>query len=192
MKEQLQAALQSIASCNAETAEPAAKQIKQLARGAEGLFQTASIDDNLFEAARLVYPVYAAYETECNKKEGYPDLLAQMLALKQELERAYTLKNAAAFLDALLGTIENVSPQIYEYYRALVDLFKETVKSTVKKYYCEGHFTADGENSGNSETQESGEEQEAEKLLRAVITHAAELNVLLGEKYAEYFTIETV
>lgn len=210
MKEQLQAALQSIASGNVAAVEPIVKRIKQLERGEEGLFQTASADHNLFEAARLVYPVYAAYETECNKKEGYPDLLAQMSALKLELERAYTLKNAAAFLDALLGTIENVSPQLYEYYRALVDLFKETVKSTVKKYYCGGHFIEDREISGNSgtqkaddvqkvcgasgnrETQESGEEQEAEKLLRAVITRAAELNVLLGEKYAEYFTIETV
>lgn len=175
MKEQLQAALQSIASGSAEAAEPAAKRIKQLERGAEGLFQTASVDDNLFEAARLVYPVYAAYETECNKKEGYPDLLAQMQALKGELEKADTLQNTAAFLDALLGTLENVSPQLYEYYRELADLFKETVKEALKKYYRDGRFTEN--------PNEGVENREAEKLLRAAIARAAELHILLGEKY---------
>lgn len=183
MKEQLRTALKDIAGGNAAAAGTAAEQLRQLGRGESGLFDTSCVDDNLFEAARLVYPVYAAYETECNKKEGYPDLLVQIRALRAELEKEDTLENRAAFLDALIHTIDNVSPQLYEYYRELEDLFKDTVRDTVRKYYRGGHFT---EESGCAK-QESRKGQEAEKLLRAAIAHAAGIHVLLGEKYEMYF-----
>ena len=176
MKDELSAVWKDIAIGNMETAPAVAGRIKEMDRRENGLFVTADVDENLFAAACLVYPVYAAYETECNKKEGYPDLLAQFRALSAELKNADTLENRASFLDALIHTVDNVSPQLYEYYRELVDMFKETVGETVKKYYRDGHFKkADG-----------SESPEAEKQLRAAIAHAADTYVLLGEKYEKY------
>ena len=176
MKEQLAAALKGIAAGNTEAVLAVAGQIKEMNRRGDGLFVMHDADTHLFAAACSVYPVYAAYETEYNKKEGYPDLLAQFRILRSELTKEDTLENRAAFLDALIHTIDNVSPQLYEYYRELVDLFRETVRETVEKYYRDGHFLkADG-----------GESPEAEKQLRSAIAHAADTYVLLGEKYEKY------
>lgn len=175
MKEQLSAALENIAKGNGEAAVAAAEQVKRLSRTAEGLFDTGSVDADCFEAARWVYPVYAYYETEYNKKEGYPDLLKQMEALKAKQKAAASMKKTALFLDALIHTIGNVTPQLYEYYIALVDIFKATVKEVIADYYKDGSFT-DG----------SDGTAEAEKLIRASIARAGEMYVLLAEKYRAY------
>ncbi len=137
-----------------------AEQIKQLPRRADGFFELKSVDENLFQAAGRVFPVYAAYETDCNGKEGYPDLLAQMRILSQELKKDDTLKNRVLFLGGLLGTIENVSPQLYEYYRELADMFKEVLKETL---------TQGG--------------REAEAGLQDIVARAGALYLLAEEKY---------
>lgn len=111
-----------------------AEQIKQLPRRADGLFELKSVDENPFLAAGQVFPVYAAYETDENGKAGYPDLLAQMQILSGELEKEDSLENRRLFLEGLLGTIENVSPQLYEYYRELADLFQKVFEETVNRY----------------------------------------------------------
>lgn len=111
-----------------------AEQIKQLPRRADGLFDLTALDENPFRAAGQVFPIYAAYETEQNGKAGYPDLLAQMRILKGELEKEEGLENRQLFLEGLLGTIENVSPQLYEYYRELADLFQKVFEETVNRY----------------------------------------------------------
>lgn len=111
-----------------------AEQIKQLPRRADGLYDLSSVDENLFRAAGQVFPVYAAYETEQNGKAGYPDLLAQMQILRRELEGSESLENRQLFLEGLFGTIENVSPQLYEYYRELADLFQEVFAETLTRY----------------------------------------------------------
>lgn len=137
-----------------------AEQIKQLPRRADGLFELKSVDENLFLAAGQVFPVYAAYETDCNGKEGYPDLFAQIRILRGELEKEDTLENRTMFLDGLLRTIENVSPQLYEYYRELADMFKTILRETTAKYG-----------------------REAEEQLKEAVAHAAELYLLAEEKY---------
>lgn len=137
-----------------------AEQIKQLPRRADGLFELKSVDENIFLAAGQVFPVYAAYETDCNGKEGYPDLLGQMRILHGELEKEDTLENRALFLGGLLGTIENVSPQLYEYYRELADMFKEVLRETMAQ-----------------------RGREAAERLKGVVARAAELYLLAGEKY---------
>lgn len=111
-----------------------AEQIKRFSRRADGLYEMDSVDGNLFRAAGQVFPVYAAYETEQNGKAGYPDLLAQMRILRSELEKEDTLENRALFLETLLGTIEKVSPQLYEYYRELADLLREVFEETAQRY----------------------------------------------------------
>lgn len=137
-----------------------AEQIKQLPRREDGLFELKSVDENLFRAAGQVFPVYAAYETDHNGKEGYPDLLAQMRILCGELRKNSTLENRVLFLEGLLGTIENVSPQLYEYYRELADMFKEVLRETMTRW--------------------GGE---AETLLQETVVRAGELCLLAEEKY---------
>ncbi len=175
MKEQLAAALRGIAVKDTNMVAEAAQQIKRLPRTEEGLFDTGCVDKDCFEAARWVYPVYAYYETECNKKECYPDLLKQMELLDRKRKEAASMGASALFLDALIHTIDNVTPQLYEYYIELVGLFKAAVKETIATYYRDGEFT-DGSAGG----------AEAERLIREAITHAGETYVLLAEKYEEY------
>ncbi|MDE6925354.1 MAG: hypothetical protein K2O97_10460 [Acetatifactor sp.] len=175
MKEQLAAALQGIAGEDRNAVAAAAGQVKQLPRTGEGLFDMSSVDPDCFEAARWVYPVYAYYETECNKKECYPDLLKQMQVLDEMQRKAVSMDATARFLDALIHTIDNVTPQLYEYYIELVYLFKAAVKKVIADCYKDGHFT-DG----------AVGEEEAEKLIRGAIAHAGETHVLLAEKYASY------
>lgn len=173
MKAELRSGLEAARAGNMEAVRPLAERIKGLDRREDGLFVTSSVDDNLFQAAAYVYPVYAVFETECNKKEGYPDLLAQVRILKGELTQADTLENRAAFLETLVGLLDFVSPQLYEYYREIQDLFQDAVRETIRKYCWEGCFweAEGGENSGAAER------------IEAVIAHGAEIKALLGEKY---------
>lgn len=175
MKEQLSAALQSIVKDDGDAAVAVAEQVKKLPRTAEGLFDMSGVDADCFEAARWVYPVYAYYETEYNKKECYPDLLKQMEILDEKQKKAASMATTARFLDALIHTIDNVTPQLYEYYIELVDLFKAAVKEVVADYYKDGRFTVG-----------SAEEAEAEKLIRGAVARAGETYVLLAEKYEAY------
>lgn len=214
MKEQLKLALKSIAAGDVQAAESMAEQIKLLPRTEEGLFDMTAVDDKLFEAARWVYPVYAAYETECNKKEGYPDLIVQMRTLNRKFDEVDCFFACGCYLDALIHTIENVSPQLYEYYNELVDMFKRRVNETIAKYYRDGSFLpnaaessdaigksealgrqmcesvqqefGDGEETCGSVQQQAANVQRAEQMIRDAIRLAGEKYVLLAEKYEEY------
>ena len=196
MKEQLKAALVSIGMGDVQAVAPVVEQLKALPRTADGLFDTGAVDEKLFRAARLVYPVYAAYETECNKKEGYPDLIAQMRSLDKRFDEVDCFFATACYLDALIHTIENVSPQLYEYYSELVDMFKARVKETIAKYYNGECFAPKagaykGLQDVNAEpacsdSKESGEATWADKMIRDAIRLAGEKYVLLAEKYVEY------
>lgn len=148
-----------------------AEQIRQLPRRADGLFELGSVDGNIFRAAGQVYPVYAAYETDCNGKEGYPDLLAQVRILYGELEKEDTPENRVLFLEGLLGTIENVSPQLYEYYREMADLFRKVLKKALDR--------------GQDPSGRQGGENSAEmtEALGRIAARAAELYLLNEEKY---------
>jgi len=176
MEEQLKAARENIEKGDVASVAEAVEQIKQLPRSEEGVFDLSAVDGDFFEAARWVYPVYAAYETECNQKEGYPDLLNQMRAIdKRYGSEEPSLCRAARFLDLLISTIENISPQLYEYYRELADIFKARLGEVIRNDYRDGHYTAEGEDGA-----------EAEELIRSAVSRASRKYILLGEKYQEY------
>lgn len=177
MKEQLKAAMEDISKGDVQKAAAAAERIKQLPRTAEGLFDTGAVDSDFYEAARWVYPVYAAYETECNKKEDYPDLQNQMRLIDKKYgEESGDLPEAARFLDLFIRTIDNVSPQLYEYYREMADIFKARLRESVSIYYRGGCFVM----------KDGGRQEEAESILRGAVRRACENGVLLAEKYQEY------
>ena len=150
------------------------EQIGKLPRRADGLFEIQQLDENVFKAAGYVYPAYAAFETEYNKKAGYPDILAQLQILRRELEDRDSFENEVLFLKALLGTIDNISPQVYEYYRGLADMFKQVWGGMYARYRENGCFAV----AGAEAVPEAGEE-----TLWQLVAHAAELHILQGEKY---------
>ncbi|MBE5884464.1 MAG: hypothetical protein E7291_08650 [Lachnospiraceae bacterium] len=113
------------------------EQIKTLPRTEEGIFDLSSIGDNAYRAALEVYPVYTAYETRENGKKGYPDIMSQMRLWNKKINADFSFENAAAYLAMLYGTIENMSPEIYENYRELVDMFRAAVKRVLAEYYSE-------------------------------------------------------
>lgn len=176
IKEQLITAWENVKEGNAEAAQAAETvvlAVKSLPRTADGLFELGSVAENSYQAASLVYPVYTAYETLCNKKEGYPDILAQMRVLNGRLQEEFTLENAAAALDMMIHTIQAMSPEIYESYRELSDIFKENVKKVIGKYYRE------------DETAQNRSE-EADKLFRSAVGEACRQHILLAEKYQAF------
>jgi len=130
----------------------------------------------VYSAAGVVYPVYAAFETMENKKEGYPDIMAQMRVWNAKVKADFNFIDASEYLVMLLGTIENISPEIYENYRELLDMFREGVKEVLKQYYVE-------ENEGFV----AGEE-EAVQVFCNVVKRACEKDLLLAEKYEMCFS----
>ena len=166
LKENLQKALLAVQSKNAESAKEAVDELKALPRTAEGVFDLSSVDSDVWMAAGLAYPVYVAYETVCNKKEGYPDLIAQMRGWNGMLKGDYSFEKAAKAADMWIRTIEYMSPEIYEYYRELCDILKANVRETLDRFYAEGKPEGD-----------------AAKLFKAAVLKACEADILLAEKY---------
>lgn len=170
MKNQLLSALNNIQSGNVEATAEVVSTIKSLPRTADNLFDLSSIDTNFYKAGALVYPVYTAYETTCNKKEGYPDIIVQFRVINKMLKDDYTFANVANYLNMLITTIEYMSPEIYEYYRELINMFKENVKEVIEKFFVNNSF-------------EAMKDAESETVLRAAVAAACKKDVLLAEKY---------
>ncbi len=166
LKENLQKAYAAVQNKDAEAAKEAVDALKALPRTAEGIFDLSSVDSDVWDAAGLAYPVYVAYETVCNKKEGYPDLIAQMRAWNGMLQADYSFEKAAKAADMWIHTIAYMSPEIYEYYRELCDIFKANVRETLEKFYAEGK-----------------QEGPWADLFKAAVLQACEADILLAEKY---------
>ncbi len=166
LKEKLQKALEAVQNKDAEAAKEAVDELKALPRTAEGIFDLSSVDSDVWVAAGLAYPVYVAYETVCNKKEGYPDLIAQVRAWNQMLQADYSFEKAAKAACMWIHTIEYMSPEIYEYYRELCDIFKSNVRETLDKFYAEGKPEGD-----------------LAEMFKAAVLQACEADILLAEKY---------
>ena len=152
-----------------------AQEMKALPRTEEGIFDLSSVvkEENLqneYEAAGKVYPVYAAFETTENKKEGYPDIMAQMRLWNKKVNGEFTMENASAYAAMLLGTIENISPEIYENYRELLDMFRGTVKKVLEQYYVAENDSFHGE-------------AEDVQVFCDTVKQACDADLLLAEKY---------
>ena len=167
LREKLQRALQAVENGDAAAAGEAVSDLKALSRTAEGVFDLTAVDEDVWKAAELAYPVYVAYETVCNKKEGYPDLIAQMRAWDGMLKKEYSFANAAKAAAMWIHTIQYMSPEIYEYYREIIDIFKANVRETLAKFY---------------DTDAVRDAADAE-LFRAAVLQACASDILLAEKY---------
>lgn len=147
-------------------------EIKALPRTADGVFDLSQVNDNFYRAAEAVYPVYTKYETEENKKAGYPDIMEQMRAVAKRAEQEFTPENAADYLNMLIETIAVISPEIYENYRELVDIFRSKVKEMLADFCLD------------EEKAHAGlENAQAAQKLSKVLAKAFDMDVLLKEKY---------
>lgn len=168
MRELLERALSAVRQGRTEEAAEAVNSLKALPRSREGLMALTDVHRNRYRAAGLVFPVYAAYDSACCKKEGYPDILRQLQILDDMLKEDFTFENASAFLDALIHTMEYISPEVYEYYRALIDMFRALARETIAAFCPDGKAPEAGE---------------AAELFREAIRRACLEDVLLLEKY---------
>lgn len=162
-----------------EAVEKAAQAIASLPRSEDGVFRTDAIDENIYGAGILVYPVYADCDTRFGKKAGYMDIAAQMTALYGRLLREYTLMSAACFCKTLADTLYVMSPEIYEHYRSIQDILRDTVRLVVEK---EGlGMTSFPESRLKVEV--NGKDKAALKLFGMTLLEAAGKGLLLSEKY---------
>lgn len=156
-----------------------AQEIKALPRTEEGIFDLSGVVSSMglkneYDAAGAVYPVYAAYETTENKKEGYPDIMAQMRVWNRKVKAAFDFADAASYVKMMLGTVESMSPEIYENYRELLDMFREAVRMVLDSYYEAQSDTFNGD-------------ADAMKIFCDAVKMACESNLLLAEKYQMCF-----
>lgn len=171
MKKELEQALEQVRrGAVAGTAETVSR-IKALPRDAEGVFDVSGAAD----VQRLLYPVYAAYETNCNRKEGYPDILRQMRVMDRRLQERYDAAQAAIYMDMSLHTLMYMSQEIYECYRELMDLYKKNVRRFIREFGEDGELRC-GETPG----------VDALALFRESLALACRERVLLAEKYEMY------
>ncbi len=145
-------------------------ELKTLGRTADGVFDF-SVAGDVYEAARFAYPVYCAYETVCNKKEGYPDLIAQLRVWNKQTTVEAGVEKYAALLDMQMNVLEEISPEIYEYYRELLDMFREDVKQAIAAFYKAGFFA---------------ECAKTDEMIKKAIKRACDADLLLAEKYEVY------
>ncbi len=174
MKRELEQALEQARQEQARETAQIVEQIKALPRDEDGVFDLSSVDEGQ-EVKRVLYPVYAAYETECNKKEGYPDILAQMRVMDARLQEHYDMREAAVYMDMALGTLTYIDQQIYEYYRELMDLYKKNVRRFIREFYGESGPVAGEEPEG-----------QARVMFREGVRRACREHILLEDKYGIY------
>ena len=96
----------------------------------------------------------------------------QMRVLKKHAESEFSAENGAAYTAVMLHTVEQISPEIYENYRELLDNFRSAVKRMLEQYYDakENKFAMDAT---------------SEKVFCDAVQKACAEYLLLAEKYQE-------
>lgn len=89
---------------------------------ADGWFVSGEMEQQ--ELLQLLLPLYARYETECNKKAGYPEIVA----LCGGLVRRYGQVAPEWTCRVLSEVREQLSEEIFEHYMAVYELQKELEK----------------------------------------------------------------
>ena len=81
-----------------------------------------------------LYPVYAWYETNYNKKENYIDIMNQLRYLNTQilLQKQAETSDQYLFMMTLADTITNMSEEIFEYYAQLQGWLKEAVHKEIQ------------------------------------------------------------
>jgi len=121
------------------------------------------------ETLYATLPFYMEYETKYEKKEKYGDIVKWLEERKETLSSAdHPQKDTCWYLMTLLDVIDYMSFEIYEQYRKLQDIFKETLRDVLK------------------ETDNGSVLSAPEKAMTAYcILKACNMGIVLKEKYAD-------
>ena len=92
--------------------------------------------------------------------------------LKKHAESEFTAENGADYTAALLHTVEQISPEIYENYRELLDNFHGAVKRMLEQYY-------------DVKSKTFAMDETSEKVFCGAVQKACGEYLLLAEKYQE-------
>lgn len=95
----------------------AAKEIALLGRDSEGLFCVDGVNQE--ELLLSVMPLYTLYETKCNKKENYIDLVEQCKAAVKKYP------GSKVIFSMLAEVLEYFSEEIFEHYKTVQRLLWE-------------------------------------------------------------------
>ena len=95
----------------------AVKEIVAMERDSDGLFTVAGVNQE--ELLREVMPVYTLFETKCNKKENYIDLVEQCTAAVKKYP------GSKVIFSMLAEVLEYFSEEIFEHYKTVQRLLWE-------------------------------------------------------------------
>lgn len=175
----MKALLERAAAGSIADLEEAARAVLSLQRDGDGVFETKVIEENIYQAGLLLYPIYAQYETKIGKKAGYPDIVSQLAVLKKRLECNYNTADAAGCLMLFTNTLAAMSPEIYEHYRGLNDMLRDLACFFVKEEAL--YMTQFPEEA--LKTDVAHKDTEALRLAGQAFVNACEKGFLSKEKY---------
>ncbi len=112
-----------------EAIEGLRKELKNHGRTKSGIFSRESGTADDFEIADLyqILPFYMEYETKYHNKAEYNDIVAQLQKVRK-YSYEFSMRNMGWYLMVLIDVIGVMSEEIYEHYRTLGDLFKESLR----------------------------------------------------------------
>jgi hypothetical protein len=148
-------------------------------RELEGLDEVC--DEAFLEAWRRI-PKWMERETLEGKKAGYPQVVNALGELQEKLQEEYRFGNVAVYLDTLARTLEVMSPEIYEYYRRVTDIFREEVQKGCRQLQELG--LEKDKVFGCYKV--AGEGKQEMDMFRDAIRKGCQLGVILNEKYRVY------
>lgn len=133
--------------------------------------------EEILDALYRIQPFYMEYETVYGKKENYNDIIGQFENARKIMcgEEKRPVRSTAQYLAALVDTMDNMSIQIYEQYRKLQDMFKETLKGVLEK--------RDAESGLFRKNADGGIDVFASAVIGYCILKACRMGTLLKEKY---------
>lgn len=186
------------------------RQLCEQPRTASGNFWHKKIYPNQvwLDGLYMAQPFYVAWETKYGKKEHYQDIVKQFINVRKHMfddgsqlhyhgwdeseevfwaqkpggcSKNFWLRATAWYQMAIIDTMEEMSKAIYENYRTLGDLFKESLKGLLQYQDKESNLfyqlIALPEQEGNYlETSGSA-------MIAAAIFKACRMKVILPEKY---------
>lgn len=186
------------------------RQLCEQPRTASGNFWHKKIYPNQvwLDGLYMAQPFYVAWETKYGKKEHYQDIVKQFINVRKHMfdeesqlhyhgwdeseevfwaqkpggcSKNFWLRATAWYQMAIIDTMEEMSKAIYENYRALGDLFKESLKGLLQYQDKESNLfyqlIALPEQEGNYlETSGSA-------MIAAAIFKGCRMKVILPEKY---------
>ena len=186
--------------------------LKEQPRTSEGNFFHKAIYPNQvwLDGLYMAQPFYMEYETKYNKKENYNDILNQFRNVRKYmydpeknlyyhgydeakvqpwadketgLSKNFWLRSMGWWLMALIDVIDITSEEMYEHYRELCDIFKETVEGILR--YQDKDSKLFYQVIDHADTEGNYTETSGSAMVAYAVMKAARLEVISYEKYAQ-------